>query len=226
MAAFTNWRVRSTDTAVAGEYMGATELQFRETSGGANTLTGGTATASANAGAPYLPDKALDGNAGTFWTTGGVAPPSGGHWWAYAHAAPKDITEIVYTSRSDGVREDPLNLFIEYYDPASFSWVTRWSVTGIAAWTAGETRTFTAPAATANLQVTKQTAYAALLASSGLAVVAKQTAYAGMMAPVGSVHVAKQTAYAIMMTAEVKIAKQTAYVVMMPESDNRRMSLM
>lgn len=156
MAAHRYWRLRSPNTAIAGEYMGAMEIELRESAGGADATGSGTASASNTFGSPWLPAGAFDNNTSVGWTTGGNPPPTGGHWIKYDFGAgnEKDIVEVTYMVRNDGVREDPLDIYIEWSDD-NVTWIDKWSVLGMAAWSNGETRTWTMPAVTPAARVSQ-----------------------------------------------------------------------
>lgn len=140
----TYWRVRSTDTNIAGDYMACVELELRATTGGADQTSGTTITASAQAGG-YEVTKAIDDDTGTFWTTGIAAPVSGlGHWMRVVFGSVTSVDEVTYKVRSDSFREDPNNLFIDS-SINGMGWIPEWSHSSIGTWTAGETKTFTRP---------------------------------------------------------------------------------
>lgn len=206
MAAKRWWRIRTTDTFVAGEYFGCSTIKGRETVGGTDHFAGKTITAYAFL-AGYEPTKAVDGNDATFYTTGGQAPGPDGHWLLIDLGAgnEKDLKIFEFTSRSDGIREDPVNLFIESGDTAADLYPVV-SAAGYAAWTAGETRTLTRVDSAA-LIVSKQGA-AAVLSADGL-------------------RMSKQGASVLLHAADLRIAKQSAYVILLPvAAGNRRSSLM
>jgi hypothetical protein len=189
VAAHRYWRVRSPDTWISGEYMACTELALASAFGGANLAAGKTATASADAGSTYAAGKAVDGNAGTFWTTGASAAPVGGHWLAVDLGAGNDadIAEVKYTVRPDSYREDPVRLILEWSDDGA-TWTVLWDLNGIAAWSAGETRTFRWDGSTA-YQVAGERVhqqYAYLVTNGSIALqVAQQYAYLVTNTPVG-----------------------------------------
>ena len=143
MAAHRYWRVRSSDTAIGGEYLAFAEVEMKSAFAGADLTAGKTVSASATAGGAYVPGSAIDNNASTFWTTGATAPPVGGHWYAvdFGAGGDVDIVEITLQVRPDGYREDPLNLFVEYSDDGS-TWTLQYSLSGLPTWGAGEKRTF------------------------------------------------------------------------------------
>ncbi|QBQ96288.1 discoidin domain-containing protein [Paraburkholderia pallida] len=137
------WRVRCPTTYESGNYMACAELAMHATIGGSNMLTpSSTMTASATISG-YPTSNAVDGNPSTFWTTGGTAPPSGGHWLAcdFGSGAAVTVAEVVYTVRPDTYREDPASLYVDYSDNGT-TWTNAWSVSSIPSWTAGQTRTF------------------------------------------------------------------------------------
>jgi hypothetical protein len=139
------WRIRSSSTSSSG-YLGIAEMEMRPTPGGNDQTAGNTAAASATyiPVSAHPPAYAINDNRADFWTTGGTTPPTGGHWLSVKFGASVSVAEVVLTVRPDTYREDPRNLFVEWSDDNSV-WNTEWSVSSIAAWAAGETRTFTKP---------------------------------------------------------------------------------
>ena len=103
---FRYFRIRTTRT-FNGNNTGIATIETREVSGGTDYASGATATASATAGTGFEPDKAIDGNASTFWSTGGATDTDGSNWLALDFGTPRDITEVKITVRPDGFREDP-----------------------------------------------------------------------------------------------------------------------
>lgn len=138
------WRVRSTDTNIAGDYMACTELELRATSGGSDQCDSATITSSAEIGG-YEASNAVDNNTSTFWTTGGSEPISGlGHYLQAVFGSDTSVNQITYQVRPDTYREDPNNLFIDS-SINGLGWIREWSHSSIGTWTAGETKTFTRP---------------------------------------------------------------------------------
>lgn len=135
------WRYRSDDTSAVGEYLAMMTLETRASSGGEDFARKASATTTANFDSSHTGAQAVDGNSGTFWTTGGTAPPAGGHWIKLDYSLKRTVAHVTIKVRSDAFREDPLNLYVEYSDDNS-SWTTSWTESPIASWSAGETRTF------------------------------------------------------------------------------------
>lgn len=128
--------VTSSNTAIA-------ELAFREITGGSNTLSGGTASASdASFGAAA---NAIDDNGSTFWAT---VNPSMMQWWRYDYGVGNsaNIREVAVTARNDASsHQAPGQIVLRYSDDGS-SWVTKFiSEVLPTAYTAGQTKVFTDP---------------------------------------------------------------------------------
>lgn len=140
-AGYRYWRIRSSDTAVAGEYLGLAAVEMRE--GGVDRAGVATITASRINGS-YPVRNTIDSNASTFWTSGAFSPPAGGHWVKFDFILPRNISETRLQVRPDAFREDPLDVYVEYSSDNT-NWSTKWSQTGLSAWTASEQRTFTDP---------------------------------------------------------------------------------
>lgn len=117
------------------------EIQLKETAGGSNNISGGTASASGVFSSPtYAADKAVDGNASTAWVTNNGGGSNS--WWRYDYGSgqSKANVEAVISCRNDTLEyatefalllsDDGTNFF-----PASRSH-------GLT-WTQGETKTFT-----------------------------------------------------------------------------------
>ena len=144
MANHRYWRVRASATYSSG-FMGCASLQLRGVAAGPDlTVVGQTSGGSATLGGAYAYTSAFDRNAATFWTTGGTAPPAGGHY-IYADfgvGTPVSLLEFTYQVRPDAFREDPQDVHLEFSDDL-VTWTELFAQTGLAAWTAGEIRTFT-----------------------------------------------------------------------------------
>lgn len=142
MAAHRYWRARAPATFDVVRVLACTALDMRTSPGGSNVATGGTAIADGFYSG-YPPSNAFDGNSATFWTTFTVTAPVSGHWIGYDFGAgnDKDIVEIVFTSRSDGFREDPSRLYVDYSDDGT-TWINAWGAWAVSAWTANQSRTF------------------------------------------------------------------------------------
>lgn len=139
------WRVNISTTTYGG-FASIAEIAMATSSGGANVLTGGAASASTVEGSA-VPSRALDGNPGTWWTaTGPLASPSA--WWAYDFGAgntPK-IVELKITPRNDsqdGANCAPHTFTVEWSDDGA-TWVSKQSY--VASWAIGVSQTFAVPA--------------------------------------------------------------------------------
>lgn len=135
------WRVRITATQ-AGSQPSMEKLELRTVSGGSNVATGGTPIASTILDTPYVASNCFDGNSSTFWVSANFAAAQ---WIGYELTSSQEIVEIVVRNRPDGfgVNESLKDFSIQYWSGGT--WTDAWSYTGQAAWSAGETRTFTKP---------------------------------------------------------------------------------
>lgn len=138
------WRFRAPTTSTSG-FLSIAELNARSESGGFNLSIGKTAVAS-TAIDGFPASAAVDGDPATFQSTGGTAPPVGGHWLYVDFGAdtPRQIVEVAITCRPSGGGESALELYVEFSTDA-VHWTEAWYEPTIAAWSAGETKTFTAP---------------------------------------------------------------------------------
>lgn len=137
------WRLHVTATAGGSTYAVLAEVQFRTVASGANQATVAL-QASADSTGPGTPGGANDGNSGTVWQSAGTAYP---HWWMYWFAGSTSIVEyVIQASTAGNEAYAPKTWTLQYWDGTA--WVVADTRTGAAAWTAGETRTFTVASAT------------------------------------------------------------------------------
>lgn len=121
----------------------AAELQFRESIGGANTLSGGTVSVSnAEFGAGA---NAVDGNGATIWATGAHSMMQ---WFRYDYGAgnTRNIREVAVTARNDSFsHQAPGQIILRYSDDGT-NWTTKFvSAPQPTPYTAAQVRTFSAP---------------------------------------------------------------------------------
>lgn len=128
------WRVQGVTTQGAGAWVKATEIEFRETVGGADATSGGGTFASSNSvnnGA----NKAFDNDTNSYWQAVDGNP----HNVGYAFASAVTIAQM--SMRNGSPAGDSWTAFkLQRHD--SESWVDVLSVTG-QTWTANETKVFT-----------------------------------------------------------------------------------
>jgi hypothetical protein len=135
------WRLFITATnSTDGFFCNIAEINFKESAGGANEATGGTATAGSDFGGANVPSAAFDGNAATFWSTAGSTNPD---WIAYQMVFAKDIAYATIQAGSTAGRaaRAPKDFQVQYSDDGS-SWTTDHTITGQVAWGIGEIRAF------------------------------------------------------------------------------------
>lgn len=114
------------------------EIEFRESSGGTDVATGGTATASEEYSASFAASKAFDDDAATQWVSSDDVYPN---WIQYQFPAAVSIVEYAMKARSDAADGMPLAWMMEVSSDGA-SWVTLDTQTGIK-WTNGEQKVFT-----------------------------------------------------------------------------------
>jgi F5/8 type C domain len=142
MAAHRYWRISITAAAAANYAM--SEIQFRTAAGTPRAFSGGTPSASTILDNAYAATFATDGASLTFWVSLDKAtfPVA---WWAYDYGAGNaaDIREIAITARSDGGWETQTpTQFTPQWSDNGTTWTDMLAVTA-AAWTSGQTQTFT-----------------------------------------------------------------------------------
>lgn len=116
------------------------EIQLRETLGGANFATGGTASASSQWDGNYSAAQAFDGNTGNPWHTAGGQGP--GSWIAYDLGAgvAKDVEQVALRARSDSSSlHAPKDFDVQWSDDGA-TWTTKFVVSGVTGWAQGEQR--------------------------------------------------------------------------------------
>lgn len=115
------------------------EIEMRSSYGGAQACVGGTPTAS---GSDYGPAaNALDGDASTYWATGGYI----GRWWRYHFPAPIGMKEISLTSfilGGNGPAHYPKDFDMQYLDTDGVTWITKWGIRGATALTDNQTNIY------------------------------------------------------------------------------------
>lgn len=140
MAAHRYWRIRIISSfAPSGSWCALHEVEMRETVGGVNAISGGTATASTQYSAE-APADAIDGDPATRWLSDNEAPC----WWQYEFPSDVDIAELVITAGNDGAGQTV------DYQPAEFELLcshdgTTWRHVASfteSAWSASETRNY------------------------------------------------------------------------------------
>lgn len=123
------WRIFTPNPYAGDTYLSIAEIEFRDTPGGTNRLSGGTVSANVSS-VPYLATQATDGNLDTFWTTYPSIGASAGGWWQYDFGAGVawDIVEVVVTPRRDGgganAGQAPVSFVLQYSDNGS-TWYER-----------------------------------------------------------------------------------------------------
>lgn len=143
---FRYWRLRiDTPGTQTASLSTLAEIQFRETVGGADATTGGTASASQN-DFSSVAASAFDNNAATWW--GSDTTPSGDAVWIkydFGAGNEKWIEEYTVQARSGGERIQTPRAFALQYSEDDVSWTTADTRSALT-WSAGETKTFTTSA--------------------------------------------------------------------------------
>lgn len=136
MAAHRYWRVYITHVQGGTHWPAVSECVLRDTPGGSQTATGGTAIASGSySGSPA--SNAFDGVSTNIWSAGGNPP----QWLGYDYGVGNsiEIVEIALMSRGDGgswTNDSPTRGSVQYSDDGS-TWTTAFYFVTPSAWTAG-----------------------------------------------------------------------------------------
>lgn len=137
MAAHRYWRIYVTASNGTTWHQIGAELELRQSIGGADESSVGTASASGQISNDYAASKAFDNTAGTMWN----APAATG-WLQFAFATNREVVEYTVAARNDGFLTDtPKNWTFEYSDNGT-SWSTAHTVTNATGWSLGEVRTY------------------------------------------------------------------------------------
>jgi hypothetical protein len=139
-ATSTRWRVFVITTVAGGVSTFVPRIarfEMMTTPGGADQITGGTATASSS-NASHLPADAADANGSTYWESATVTSS----WWEYTFGSAKTIKElaITYATGQSSDSFAPLDLRLEYFDGTV--WVPAASWRNETAWQSAERRVF------------------------------------------------------------------------------------
>lgn len=143
------WRINILAT-VGDIGPGLAEIAFHASIGGANIISGGTASAQF-VSATFVASNAADGNPATLWTTGAGAPsPDLPCWWQYDFGAGNTVSvvEVALTSRNDSFWEEAPQAFTLDYSSDGITWTTLFQVNGTGFSAAGQTNTFNTAATT------------------------------------------------------------------------------
>jgi hypothetical protein len=133
------WRLNI--TAGNGSFVGAREIEFRATAGGADLTSGGTAFATSNFDGTTVAANAFDNNTGTEWASDGSAFPQR---IGYQFASPVDIKQVYYAPRTAGFSNQSPTAFNVQSSSDGVNYTTRWSVSGLS-WPDATPQIFTAP---------------------------------------------------------------------------------
>lgn len=137
MAAHRYWRIYVTASNGTTWHQIGAELELRQSIGGADESSVGTASASGQISNDYAASKAFDNTAGTMWN----APAATGRL-QFAFATNREVVEYTVAARNDGFLTDtPKNWTFEYSDNGT-SWSTAHTVTNATGWSLGEVRTY------------------------------------------------------------------------------------
>lgn len=136
-ASSTRWRVFvSTTVQGAGFFPAIARIEMMSTVGGADQVTGGTASASSATGSHPASDAA-DANGSTYWAASTTAA-----WWEYAFGSAKTIKELFITFATGQITDTtaPLDFRLEYFDGTAWQIAASWR--NETAWGAAERRRF------------------------------------------------------------------------------------
>lgn len=140
---YCKWRLNITATTTAGNWINIGDIEFRETSGGADA----TAPNGGNGGGPLWsnysssPENAFDTSTTDQWQSGANPP----QWIGYHFERQLTILEVAITVSSGAGTASPKTFDVQFYDPVAAAWTTSWSVADAGAWTNGVQKVFTHP---------------------------------------------------------------------------------
>jgi hypothetical protein len=135
-----SWRLRATSCEAGTNGIYIAEMQFRIVASGANQATNATRCRADHIGtSSSVALLANDGNPATDWYSGASALP---HEWIYTFAAQTTVVEYVIQASAGFPEGAPKDFTLDYYDGSV--WVAADTRTGVAAWSAGESRTYAA----------------------------------------------------------------------------------
>lgn len=144
ISTFRYWRLRITTPGTQTASLSTiAEIQMRESVGGADVTTGGTATASQN-DFGSVAANAFDKNSATWW--GSDTVPSGNTVWIqydFGVGNEKWIAEYTVQARSGGESIQAPRGFVLEYSINGSAWIPVDTQTGLSAWSNGQIRTFT-----------------------------------------------------------------------------------
>lgn len=140
------WRILCLQSQAGSETYSAGEVEFRSTPSGSDQTGSGTPTAhSTFGGAPgsFDPAKAFDNNVSTLWSANGGSDYG---WLEYDFGSTKQIAEVNWTARNDGVyTQSPRYISIQFSDDDS-KWHTTWSAdNGASGFSNGSNSSWTDP---------------------------------------------------------------------------------
>ena len=141
MAAHRYWRVYIT-AVQSSTVVACATLALRETIGGSNVASGGTAIASGGVGST-APANAFDADITTIWQVTSMPAWIG---YDFGSGVTKDIVEFAWTMLNSSTHPDqsPKDCQVEWSDDGS-TWVALWPVVSIPVWAQGSTRAFSVP---------------------------------------------------------------------------------
>lgn len=149
MAAHRFWRLRIPLKYSNAQYVYLGDVYLATSVGGADIAPTATVTASSNFSATYLPEKVLDNNAtthwssasGTYWgTSGGM---NGGEYLQFEFATAQDIVEMRARTNTSGTAQWPKNMALFWSDDG-VNWTFQRAWLDIDWGSAGSTVTFPA----------------------------------------------------------------------------------
>lgn len=133
------WRVRCA-LSFGSPYFGVSEIRFQAS--GSGPLDPIMRYAPNTSSGSY--NNVTDGSPATIWVSGPTVG-SGTAWLGQKFFEGRDVNQVSITARPDGYGTQAGEDLVIEASPDGVTWAEVWTVDGLAAWSAGETRVFTAP---------------------------------------------------------------------------------
>jgi hypothetical protein len=118
-------------------YFGFSQIEMRATLGGVDQIGPGIPRSSSDFSQDFRAHMAVDRRTGSLWHSAGA---SDNDWWEYEWPYPVTVQQLVIRARDSENGVAPRDFVFQRWNGTTF--VAQKTITGLASWTTGETRTF------------------------------------------------------------------------------------